>query len=251
MKQIILQGENGLAAASVEDLVSSRLNFFRGWHCEAGLENLYIDFDGRVWVANCAGSRAYQWDDIEKAWGYLGNIDTKFQLPTSNVICPYASCGCGSDIVTTKYRGDKPIQFFDKNYQQATVDLAQLKNMSALKTNYPMHKQILWDIGRFCNYNCSYCWPAIHNMTDPHKSLEVFCRTADYLIDNWAMGGQIRWYFGGGEPTLNPNFESFVATFHASWLCVWRPPLASPSQSLLACAWLANRLDLSRWHRTP
>ena len=40
--------------------------------------------------------------------------------------------------------------------------------------------------------------------------MSVFKNTADYVIDNWSHGNQIRWYFGGGEPTLNPDFEPFV-----------------------------------------
>ena len=214
MKQLIIKGDNGCADASIEDIVAARLNYFKGWNCAAGTQNLYIDFDGRVWVANCASSYAQQTVKLKDKilpWGYLGMIGQSFTIPKNNVICPFDSCGCGSDIVTTKYQVGKDIKLFlDKEFQFPDISFPELKNFSALKVNYAMPKQILWDVGRFCNYNCSYCWPGVHNTTDPHKSLSLFRQTADYLIDNWATGSQIRWYFGGGEPTLNPDFEPFV-----------------------------------------
>jgi organic radical activating enzyme len=38
----------------------------------------------------------------------------------------------------------------------------------------------------------------------------VLRSAADHIIDNWASGEEVRWYFGGGEPTLNPDFEPFI-----------------------------------------
>lgn len=110
MKQIVAFGTNGqISHASIEDIISARKNSFRGWTCNAGVQNLYIDFDGRVWIANCAGSKQKMLDS-ETAWGYLGEAGTHFNLPNAPVICPYAQCGCGSDVVITKHSNRHPVQ---------------------------------------------------------------------------------------------------------------------------------------------
>jgi organic radical activating enzyme len=206
-KQLVVDADIGPVEASIEDLVSAKLNSFTGWNCDAGVQNLYIDFDGRVWISNCAGAPVNSVDfGQRRPWGYLGRFDTDFSLPTNSVICPKQYCGCGSDIVINKHKPghvptDAPVR---------VVPITEVKTISSVKTSYDLPKQILWDIGRRCNYSCSYCWPTVHNTTDPHKPLAELVSAADYCIDKWANGKVINWYFGGGEPTLNPDFEPFV-----------------------------------------
>jgi hypothetical protein len=207
MKQLAVGVDNGYVNASIEDLISSKLNQFQGWHCQAGIQNLYIDFDGKVWISNCASvPNTKRLTRLGEApWGYLGTIGTEFPLPQQGVICPLESCGCGSDVVITKWRnGHEP------KTPRRFIPLENITKINSVKTNYEMPKQILWDISRRCNYDCSYCWPSVHNTTDPHLPLATLQQTSDYLIDQWANGGEIHWYFGGGEPTLNPDFEPFV-----------------------------------------
>ena len=47
-------------------------------------------------------------------------------------------------------------------------------------------------------------------------------RTADRLIADWAGNRQIRWNFGGGEPTLHPQFLDFLRYLKArnQWVLV-------------------------------
>lgn len=206
-KQLIVDSNLGPIEASIEDLVSAKLNSFIGWNCEAGVQNLYIDFDGRVWIANCAGAplNAVKLGN-RQPWGYLGEYNTEFRLPTTGVECPKFNCGCGSDIVISKHRPNHT----NSKDEPKIIPITEVKTISSVRTSYDLPKQILWDIGRRCNYSCSYCWPTVHNTTDPHKGLVDLKFTADYCIDRWASGGKINWYFGGGEPTLNPDFEPFV-----------------------------------------
>lgn len=218
-KQLVILDEQGnVAEASIEDLIASEQNKFFGWTCETGVQSLYIDFDGHVWVGNCAsGPGKFALMQNKTPWGYLGHIDnSNFTLPTEYVTCPFGGCGCGSDVAVTKYntKSSKIIQTLKSTNGlewQANKDFTEVKDIAAVKMRWLSKKQILWDIGRRCNYDCSYCWPNVHNTTDPHRTLQEFITTADYLIDKWSEGNQIHWYFGGGEPTLNPDFEPFIA----------------------------------------
>ena len=44
---------------SVDEIIAQGLNHWKDWHCSAGARSLYIDYDGNVWVANCASSNFY------------------------------------------------------------------------------------------------------------------------------------------------------------------------------------------------
>jgi MoaA/NifB/PqqE/SkfB family radical SAM enzyme len=180
----------------VEDMIAQDLNRFQGWECDAGLESLYIDYDGSVWVANCAGSRANPnaaHPHFKQKFGYVGSIlEDQYQWPKSAVICPFSHCGCGADIPVTK-----------STKQSAT-------KITSVRRSHPWPRFVQWDLGRWCNYSCSYCWPSVHNKTDPHKTLDVMTRAVDRIHQEWSAGHRTQWSFGGGEPTINPEFIDIV-----------------------------------------
>jgi hypothetical protein len=192
---------------NVENLVAQQLNHFKGWTCNAGVQSLYIDYDGSVWVANCAGAAMNPNSiskDITWEWGHVGSIFLdEYVWPTGPVICPFRSCGCGADLCVSK------------NAQPVNMGANSIDNIKAVDSetdlvavgmNLHWPKHVLWDIGRWCNYSCSYCWPAVHNKTDPHKKFDVMKAAVDRIYDEWSNGETVKWAFGGGEPTVNPDF---------------------------------------------
>ena len=36
---------------------------------------------------------------------------------------------------------------------------------------------VSWILSRFCNYNCSYCWPYAHSSKPDHRPLEQYKKT--------------------------------------------------------------------------
>ena len=40
---------------------------------------------------------------------------------------------------------------------------------------------VSWILGRFCNYNCSYCWPYARSDKLDYQSLEVYKSTIDEI----------------------------------------------------------------------
>jgi organic radical activating enzyme len=153
-----------------------------------------------------------------KHWGFLGNVSDGYTLPTEWVECPYKSCGCGADVVLSKAQTDE-----DKKKLSVTNHGWEGKRLSthlytedvvdnpvAVETNFPVPYQILWDLGRFCNYDCNYCWSSVHNRTEAHKDYDELLRVSDDIISNWSHGETIRWNFGGGEPTLHPKFLDWM-----------------------------------------
>ena len=76
--------------------------------------------------------------------------------------------------------------------------------------------QVTWDLGRRCNYDCSYCPVHRHDNFSPHASLEELQSSVDFLLEYIDIYMEYRSYksasiaFTGGEPTVNPNFIKFV-----------------------------------------
>lgn len=238
---------------SVDETIARGLNQWSGWQCSAGVKNLYIDYDGNVWVCNTASANADHFhhenhiayleshpdqsyeelDPIfvksERAWsaevngaGWLGSVFTDITLPKTWFRCAWQRCGCGADVFLPKAQEGHRSQLVDGLYGHEDSLVDEIAEAVAVEPHFPIPYQILWDLGRRCNYDCSYCWPAAHNRDAEHKPLDVLQRTAHRLINDWAFGQRIRWYFGGGEPTLHPQFLDFLRYLkqHDQWVLI-------------------------------
>ena len=92
---------------------------------------------------------------------------------------------------------------------------------------------VSWILGRFCNYNCSYCWPYARSDKVDHYDLELYKRTIDEIKTQAISNGftDFHFSFSGGEPTaykdflrlidyyasdVNPKYQSFHMTSNCS-----------------------------------
>jgi len=67
--------------------------------------------------------------------------------------------------------------------------------------------KIEWNLGKRCNYDCSYCPSSIHDNSSPHTDIAILKATVDKLM---TLGKPIRLSFTGGEPTVHPKFPELV-----------------------------------------
>jgi organic radical activating enzyme len=69
-----------------------------------------------------------------------------------------------------------------------------------------------WILGRFCNYNCSYCWPYARSDKLDYQSLEVYKSTINEIKRQAGLNGftQFHWSFSGGEPTAYKQLLDLV-----------------------------------------
>ena len=262
---------------SVDEIIARKLNIWKNWYCSAGERSLYIDYDGLVWISNCASASYYreewkkysekyigpwphkEWynhnteegwplpEDYEKSsqhlkfleevdklekkffsnkkqgkfdkgiqdnyFGYIGNIYDRLEYKDSWVQCPFDFCGCGADVILSKCKSPEHLDKlavsksgYKGQFNTKKNFVSYIDDFVAMEMNFPIHFQLLWDLGRRCNYDCTYCWNGLHNLKDPHHDYYVIRKTILSIIKNWARNHQIRWNFGGGEPTLHPNF---------------------------------------------
>lgn len=69
--------------------------------------------------------------------------------------------------------------------------------------------KIEWNLGKRCNFNCSYCDEFTHDNFSPHMSFEVAKKTIDKIVDK-LPGRRFKMNLTGGEPTVNPEFEKIL-----------------------------------------
>jgi MoaA/NifB/PqqE/SkfB family radical SAM enzyme len=67
--------------------------------------------------------------------------------------------------------------------------------------------KIEWNLGKRCNYDCSYCPSSIHDNSSPHTDIAILKATVDKLI---TLGKPIRLSFTGGEPCVHPKFDELI-----------------------------------------
>ena len=80
--------------------------------------------------------------------------------------------------------------------------------------------KIEWNLGKRCNYDCTYCPSSIHDNSSPHTDIEILKQTVDKLV---SLGKPIRLSFTGGEPTVHPKFRellSYCKSQGVSWISV-------------------------------
>ena len=80
--------------------------------------------------------------------------------------------------------------------------------------------KVEWNLGKRCNYDCSYCPSSIHDNSSPHTDIEILKATIDKLK---ALGKPIRLSFTGGEPTVHPKFKELIQYcnhVNISWISV-------------------------------
>ena len=82
---------------------------------------------------------------------------------------------------------------------------------------------ITWDLGRRCNYDCTYCPAHRHDNFSPHATIEELKLTTGYvfeyikLIAGHRINKDFHISFTGGEPTVNPCFTDFSKFIRAEY----------------------------------
>jgi organic radical activating enzyme len=187
---------------STDELVGQKLNYLPNWKCGAGVDSLFIDMDGGVWTASC------------RVGGPLGNVFTGFRVPDDWINCKRINCSCGADLFIPKTQTIefKPLlrksQGLPPESEKRNDSLTEF--VAIERTHASNQKQIYWEISRRCNYDCSYCWPWIHNNTDRHKSLEELMQATHNLEETFIKGKPVNFIISGGEPTANKHFLDWI-----------------------------------------
>ena len=192
---LIIKTENGIRKSDHAQAKTS-YNKFKGWHCGAGLEFLWISNLGDIFGNVCRHSGKY------------GNVYTEFTLPEQAMICPAESCYGAADLNILK---SKKIQDFKsiRHLADFSAPTYNKEKIISIQTHNPEFA-INWNIGKRCNYDCSYCPATVHDNFSPHLGIESFKKAFDKIYVH-AKGQPLKITFTGGEPTVNPDYYDIVS----------------------------------------
>lgn len=82
--------------------------------------------------------------------------------------------------------------------------------MHKITSAWPHQDQLKveWNLGKRCNYDCSYCPASIHDNHSPHTNINMLKRAVDQLCE---LDKPLRISLTGGEPCVHPDIEDFLA----------------------------------------
>lgn len=202
------QSDGSFTDFSTEDVVARKLNSFSGWKCGAGVENICINFDGDVQSASCGLL------DSSGKTGKYGNVFESFTLPESWITCSQKFCSCGADLFIPKVASASDASLFmlrEKKIPDLRGRTTALTQPRALERTFaPAYRQVFWELGRRCNYDCSYCHSYVHNSHEDHKPLAKLLFALEKIEAQFGKGERISFAISGGEPTTNPDYLEFV-----------------------------------------
>jgi MoaA/NifB/PqqE/SkfB family radical SAM enzyme len=70
--------------------------------------------------------------------------------------------------------------------------------------------KVEWNLGKRCNYDCTYCPSSIHDNYSPHTDINILEKTVDKLCE---LGKPLRISLTGGEPCVHPDIEDLLDYF--------------------------------------
>lgn len=201
-KSVYVGDSSGRAKGySQEELLARKLNTWQGWYCAASVENMFVTADGIIYGATC------------RQGGMLGNVnDIDFQLPDNWIKCEKSFCACGTDMMLRKSKTNESRDWtYKKPKKEITEDPTQewvAPYHVDFHNQYP--KIVTWDLGRRCNFSCTYCNPSISNNYEAHKTWGSLKHSVDSIFRNFCKGVKTKFVFTGGEPCINPAFMDLV-----------------------------------------
>jgi len=96
-----------------------------------------------------------------------------------------------------------------------------LNHMYKVTSRWPHQDSIKieWNIGKRCNFDCSYCPAEIHDNHSPHTDIHTLKNVVDQLCQ---IEKPIRVSFTGGEPCVHPDISQLFnyTRQYVSWINV-------------------------------
>ena len=111
-------------------------------------------------------------------------------------------------------------------------DITKLGQRTMLENNL---FSVSWILGRFCNYNCSYCWPYARSSTPDHREFKIYTNAIDEIKRQARANGfdKFHFSFSGGEPTAYKKFIDLIKhyeDYESKYLSIHMTSNCSPAK---------------------
>jgi len=88
-----------------------------------------------------------------------------------------------------------------------------MEKVTAINLVKPEPFMVTWDVGRRCNFDCSYCESTRHNTYSPPTDYNQLIKTFEFIKEYVSVYNfkEVNINFTGGEPTVNPRFWNLIS----------------------------------------
>lgn len=210
--QLLYHPDNTISKISTPDLKKLNINFST-WYCPIHTFVWLIRHDGTIKSGTCGQNMFYNhqspfWDNEPR----IENTDSYCKVKRG-------ACGCGSDLNSPKAISTEVYQSFFKKINELGKDAgknAPLYNGKSIIGIGALHKilngtaEIHIDIGKKCNFDCSYCPPGVHDNHSPFLTLENIDQALNIVEHHSRLLENKTCIITGGEPTLFKDLENLI-----------------------------------------
>jgi len=93
-------------------------------------------------------------------------------------------------------------------YDFTKIPFDKIQSVGQMSMLYKDIFNVSWILGRYCNYNCSYCWEHGRSDKKDHRSLETCIMAIRNIKKQARERGFNSFHFSlsGGEPTYHPHY---------------------------------------------
>ena len=100
-------------------------------------------------------------------------------------------------------------------YNFSDIPFADIERLGQISMLYRDLFCVSWLLGRFCNYQCSYCWPYARSSIPDHRPLSLLIKTMDEIKRQARERGfnSFHFSFSGGEPTLHKGYLKILSHY--------------------------------------
>lgn len=106
------------------------------------------------------------------------------------------------------------------NFNSPIVAIRSLISPHHAENIEPKILNIIWNLGKRCNYDCSYCSPTTHDWSSPHRPVEDVKNFIKKLEEHCEYTGKtFKISLSGGEPYVHPDILEIFRIIKQSPKC--------------------------------
>jgi len=90
--------------------------------------------------------------------------------------------------------------------------MTELVRIEHIDKKYKEWVRVEWNLGKRCNFDCSYCPPDLHDNSSGHADLKSFDNTIQKIRESY-IDKKVRMSITGGEPFVHPRILEILSLF--------------------------------------
>lgn len=210
--QIVYHPDGSMSKLSTPELKKVEIDY-HNWYCPIHEYVWMVRWDGTIKSGTCGQNVLFHKN--KPFWEGKGGMQT-------NSFCKFAkgSCNCGSDLNSPKAINkeiyDKFVRESDK-IVQSDLPLYDGKEIIATAAKFKLNSlcEIHLDIGKMCNFDCSYCPSHVHDSVSPFMDLKKTNRALQIIESKIPKNKNKFIIITGGEPTLYKDLDKLIVLLRA------------------------------------